>query len=189
MTLLVAYARERLTPGRLLPAGLLVLVSGAIGRGWSGLEALAADTAAAFGLVVSFRVWDDLMDRERDRVAHPDRVLVRAGSTSPLWTAAAVMAAGAAAVLWATRGVSSVMFLAAYTLVLASAYAAAGPRTAARDRILLLKYAVFTLALIGLPAAATTRGLLSAAAAFVAACIYEHLHDADSPVFSFGGSR
>jgi hypothetical protein len=48
---------------------------------------------------------------------------------------------------------------------------------------------VFTLALIGIPGAFGVRGLLSAVAAFLAACVYEWMHDAESPVFSFGGSR
>ena len=71
----------------------------------------------------------------------------------------------------------------------AVASAKAGSRTATTDRTLLLKYGVFTLALIGFPAALTPRGLLSAAAAFLIACIYEWWHDPESPVLSFGGSR
>ena len=189
MTLLVEYARERLTPGRLLPAALLLVVATLAGRGWSGSAALATDATAGFALVIAFRIWDDLADRERDRARHPDRVTVRAASIAPLWIAAAVTGIAGATFLGLTRGLASVAFLAAYTLVLAATYAGRGPRSAAGDRILLLKYGVFTLALIGLPAASTARGLLAAAAAFVAACIYDWWHDAESPVFSFGGSR
>ena len=36
MTLVLAYARERLTPGRLLPAVLLVVLAVTAGRGWAG---------------------------------------------------------------------------------------------------------------------------------------------------------
>jgi 4-hydroxybenzoate polyprenyltransferase len=189
MTLLLEYARERLTPGRLLPAALLVVLATLAGRGWSGAVALAADLAAGLALVIAFRIWDDLADRERDRASHPDRVTVRAASLLSLWIAAIVIGIAGASLLGLTRGLTSVALLAAYTLVLAATYAGRGPRSAAGDRILLLKYAVFALALIGLPAAATARGLLAAAAAFVAACVYEWWHDAESPVFSFGGSR
>lgn len=189
MTLLLAYARERLTAGRLLPAVFLVVLMALAGRGWSGVAAAAIDVLAALGLVIAFRIWDDLADRERDRAIHPDRVLVRAASVVPLRTAAWTAAAGAAVLLALTRGTASVVVLAAYTVVLAASYATRGPRSGVGDRILLLKYGVFTLALIGLPAAATARGLLAAAAAFVAACVYEWFHDAESPVFSFGGSR
>jgi hypothetical protein len=185
MTLLLAYARERLTPGRLLRAGLLVAAATLAGRGWT----TSSDVAAAFGLVIAFRIWDDLMDRDRDRAAHPERVSSRASSVTPLIVAAAAVAIGAAMLMGAVRGLASVSLLAAYTAVLAASYATRGPRSAVREWILLLKYGVFTLALIGLPAALTLRGLLSAAAAFAAACVYERFHDGQSPVFTFGGSR
>jgi 4-hydroxybenzoate polyprenyltransferase len=189
MTLLLAYARERLTPGRLLPAGLLVVAATLTGRGWSWDAATISGVAAAFGLVIAFRMWDDVMDRERDRSRHPERVVVRAASTTPLIAAAVTVAIGAAILVGVARGLASVGLLAAYSSVLAASYATRGPRSAVREWILLLKYGVFTLALIGLPAALTPRALLSAGAAFAAACIYEWLHDAESPVFSVGGSR
>ena len=190
MKLFIAYARERLTPGRLLPAGLLVVVATLVGRGWSSWGAASVlEAAAAFGLVVAFRIWDDVMDRERDRSRHPDRVVVRASSTTALTVTAAALAIGAGVVLGVARGPASVGLLAAYTALLAASYAARGPRSTVGEWILLLKYGVFTLALIGLPAALTPRGLLSAAAAFAAACVYEWWHDAESPIFSFGGSR
>jgi 4-hydroxybenzoate polyprenyltransferase len=189
MTLLETYARERLTPGRLLPAVLLVVLTTLIGRGWAGGMPIATATAAAFGLVIAFRIWDDLIDRERDRARHPERVVVRASSTKPLAAAALIVGLAAAILVELTRGWGSLALLAGYTGILAASYSAGGPRHAAREWILLLKYGVFTLALIGMPAGLTTRGLLSAAAAFAAACVYEWLHDAESPVFSFGGSR
>ena len=84
MTLVLAYARERLTPGRLVPAVLLVVLATLAGRGWTGPLDATEDAAIALALVVSFRMWDDLMDRERDRVKHPDRALVRASSLAPV---------------------------------------------------------------------------------------------------------
>jgi len=189
MTLLLEYARERLTPGRLLPAALLLVLATLAGRGWSGSDVLATDATVGVALVIAFRIWDDLADRARDRARHPDRVTVRAASIATLWIAAAVTGVAGATLLGLTHGPASVAFLAAYTLVLGAVYATRGPRSAAGDRVLLLKYGVFTLALIGLPAASTARGLLAAAAAFLAACLYEWWHDAESPVFSFGGSR
>jgi 4-hydroxybenzoate polyprenyltransferase len=189
MMLLVEYAHERLRPARLMPAVLLVVLATLIGRGWSGWTTLGAATTAAFGLVIAFRIWDDLMDRERDRARHPDRVVVHAASTRPLALAALIVAIAAAMLIVWTRGWEADALLAGYTAILAASYASGGPRHAVREWILLLKYGVFTLALIGTQAAFTTRGLLSAAAAFAAACVYEWWHDAESPVFSLGGLR
>jgi 4-hydroxybenzoate polyprenyltransferase len=192
MTLLLAYARERLTPARLAPAVLLVVLSTLAGRGWSGAIAVVVDAAVALALVAAFRLWDDLVDRERDRVKHPHRVTVTASTVTPLWIVAGALGAAAAVMLALADGTASVVLLVVYAGILAASYARRGSRTAARDRILLLKYGVFTLVLIGLPAAASARGLIAAAAAFAIACVYEWRHDAESPVFSFGsfgGSR
>lgn len=189
MRLLLAYARERLTVAKVLPAVLLVVVATLAGGGWSGLPVLARDALLALALVVGFRIWDDLVDRERDRVKHPDRVVVRASSTAPLRAVGWVLAFGAMVVLDNTQGRGSAVLLWVYVALLGISYQLRDSRGAAAARILLLKYAVFTLALIGLPAASTARGLLAAAAAFLAACVYEWWHDPESPVLSFGGSR
>jgi 4-hydroxybenzoate polyprenyltransferase len=188
MMLLLEYARQRLMRASVLAAVLLVTAGAHAGRGFSTAAGLAADLAISFCLVVAFRVWDDVMDRERDRVRHPERVVVRTGSTASLSLAASGLATAGAAVLFRTHGPASVWLLLAFSGVLATWYAVRGMRSAAGDRMLLFKYAVFTLALIG-PAAVTPRGLASALGVYLAACLYEWLHDRESPVFSFGGSR
>jgi 4-hydroxybenzoate polyprenyltransferase len=187
--LLLDYARERLSPARLVPAVLLVVVATLAGRGWSGIPALATDTLLALALIVAFRIADDLFDRERDRVTHPDRVVVRATSTVSLRAAGFIIAFGALLAIHRINGHGAAVLVWLYIAFLGISYRLRGRRSPAAERILLLKYGVFTLALIGLPVAFTARGLLSASAAFLAACVYEWWHDAESPVFSFGGSR
>jgi 4-hydroxybenzoate polyprenyltransferase len=189
MTLLLAYVRERLATGPVLLAVSLVVVAVLAGGGWPGGFAFVTDLALALALVMTFRIWDDLMDRERDRMKHPDRVVVRASSIAPLRFASWILGTAALIVLARSRTTASAGLLVGYMAVLAAVYATRGPRSAASDRILLLKYGVFTLGLIDMPDALTARGLLAAAAAFVVACAYEWWHDAESPVFSFGGSR
>lgn len=187
--LLVAYARERLTPGRVLPALLLVLAAVVVGSGWPGARPFALDAVIALALVVSFRILDDLMDRERDRARHPERVVLRARSTAPLRHTAFVLVIVSLVTLWRIAGPPPVALLVIYTIVLTMAYTWRGPRSAVADRILLLKYGVFALVLMDVAAASSLRGQLAAAAAFVAACAYEWWHDAESPVFDFGGWR
>ncbi len=189
MTLLLAYARERLTPRRLLPGVLLIVVAVLGGRGWAGATAFAIDAIVALALVVAFRIWDDVTDRERDRLKHPDRVVVRASSTTPLHAAAWVIALGALVLVGTARTPASAMAIGVYAGVLSASYALRGPRTAGPERVLLLKYAVFTLGLIGIPDGLTVRGCVAAGCAFAVACVYEWWHDEESPVFSLGGSR
>lgn len=194
--LLFAYARERLTPVQILPAVLLLVIGAQLGRGWSTVATAAAaatdaavDAVVATCLVAAFRAWDDVMDRARDRVRHPNRVLVRAASAVPVMSGALILGGIAFVMLQRTHGAASAWMVLAIAGALAAWYGTRGPRSAAGDRILLLKYAVFTLALVGWPAALGARAVAAAAGVYLTACVYEWLHDADSPVFSVGGLR
>jgi 4-hydroxybenzoate polyprenyltransferase len=188
MMVLLEYAHERLMRAPVLAAILLVTAGAHAGRGFSTAAGLAADLTIACCLVVSFRVWDDVMDREPDRVRHPDRVLVRTRSTAVLSLAALGLATAGAIVLFRAHGAGSLWLLVVFSSALAAWYGVRGTRSAAGDRMLLFKYAVFTMALIGRPAV-TPRGLASALGVYLAVCLYEWLHDRESPVFSLGGSR
>jgi 4-hydroxybenzoate polyprenyltransferase len=188
MMLAIDYARERVICGPVLAAVLLVTAGAQVGRGSTGAAIAVTDLALSLCFVVSFRIWDDVMDRERDRLRHPERVAVRARSTTSLSLAAWCVAVGGAGGLMRVHGVASAMLVIVFAAVLATWYAFRGRRSAAGDRILLVKYAAFTLALIG-PAPVTPRAAASALGVYLAACIYEWRHDRESPVFSFGGSR
>jgi hypothetical protein len=186
--LLLDYSRERLARGPVLAAVLLVTSGAQVGRGFSSAATAATDLAIALCLVISFRVWDDLMDRQRDRLLHPERIAARAKSTRSLSLAAACIALVGALALLRSHGWTSLSLLLAFTGVLAAWYAVRGTRSAAGDRLLLFKYALFALALIG-PAPLTPRAVASALGVYLAVCVYEWRHDRESPVFSFGGSR
>ncbi|HUQ48968.1 MAG TPA: hypothetical protein VM053_12110 [Gemmatimonadaceae bacterium] len=54
----------------------------------------------AYLIVLAFRVWDDLEDRNHDVVAHPDRITVSPEATAPL-RKLALMSGGAATTLFA----------------------------------------------------------------------------------------
>ena len=110
-------------------------------RGECDRSALVA-TALLFGiiLVVQFRLWDDLEDRARDRVAHPARVLVDAAAEPfrillfVLMLAAAALSAQQASALAATLALNAAFWC---------AYRLARPRISVngwRFGLLLLKY-------------------------------------------------
>ena len=91
--LVARYLAERSRPrilgllSRLLAAaGLLLAPSSGV-----NLVRYLASAAQAFLLVLAFRVWDDLADRERDAVEHPDRVMVASGRAVPFVVFAVVL--------------------------------------------------------------------------------------------------
>ena len=81
--LLTRYIRERF-PIRIFPALALFLTVAGLSatRSVSGID-LTMTFFLATLLVFQFRLGDDLYDRRRDRFEHPERVLPRAGSTTP----------------------------------------------------------------------------------------------------------
>ena len=188
MRAMLEYAHERLVRGSVLAAALLVTAGAQVGRGSTSAATALADVVLSFCFVISFRIWDDVMDRERDRVRHPERVVVRTRSIGSLSLAASCIALAGAGALMRLHGAASVLLLIALSGVLATWYALRGVRSAAGDRLLLFKYPVFTLALI-VPASLTPRAATSALGVYLAACAYEWRHDRESPVFSIGGSR
>lgn len=186
--MVLEYARERVVRGTVLAAVLLVTAGALVGGGSSTAAGAATDLAIAACLVISFRIWDDVMDRDRERLRHPERVVVRAGSTASLSLAAWCLALAGSGALMRVHGAVSATLPGVFAGVLATWYTVRGSRSPAGDRILLFKYAVFTLALIG-ASPLTPRAVASALAVYLAACVYEWRHDRESPVFSFGGSR
>lgn len=74
-----AYRRSRFPAVIFVPLGFLLCLAGSDGLR-IGARELAVKLALACGLLFQFRLWDDLSDRERDRLDHPDRVLVKTPS-------------------------------------------------------------------------------------------------------------
>lgn len=143
---------------------------------WAGSAASLASIGAAFAiaaaLLAQFRLWDDLVDRERDRKAHPERVLARAESSAPFercaWT---LGAANAIALAW-TGGVTA---LAGFLLLCAAAalwYRLHRGRGSLHALVLHLKYPAFVV-LIAPPGAAPAAG---AGLAYAALIGFELLH-------------
>lgn len=177
-----AYWSERLPVRKMAPLVLLLTAAARAGR--PATDGLVADVVLAFLLSAQFRVWDDLADRRRDAIAHPDRVLVRAPSVWPVELLCAVLGVTAAIVV-SLRGASAVPRVALILLNLAVVlcYAIRGARSLATDHALLTRYAafVFVISRSGGPVRAWPLAL-SMAAVFLAMSIYEGLHDRTSPL-------
>jgi hypothetical protein len=176
----------------LLLIGVPVLVALASEAGQAvTIRAFASDAAMAALLFAQFRIVDDLADRERDAVVHPGRILVRAPSVAPVVAALAVLSAVtlAALVVRDPRGTAVAGYL-LLDVALAAYYGAARTRTLLTDHLLLAKYPAF----VWIVATSRHRSppwLLTpldaavmfgaGAAMYLAACVYEAVHDTTSP--------
>lgn len=158
-----AWASERLPLSRFGPLALFVGLLG----GPPSLSR-AAMIGLASVLIVAFRLRDDLADRERDAVAHPERALVRAKSTRPFAVAVAILLAlaclGLCRAYGPERGLALLGLAAAFEL----GYRLELP---GRHRWVLLKYPLFAW-LLADALAPTLAGLC-----YLGFVLYERLDD------------
>jgi hypothetical protein len=174
-----AYVRERF-PLRIFGPAAIGIASAAT---WGGTATPTPATlmhATAFSalLVLQFRLWDDLEDRARDRVTHPERLLVR-GPATP-YRRALVCLALANVALCGIEGWPAAVEVAFLDLVFYLAYRRIRrhvPDGVWRYSIPLIKYPAFVIVLATL-LGAPQRGRLAAAAlvAYSTASGYEALH-------------
>src|SRR5262249_19610484 len=166
--------------------GLLALglvVASLAGDSLPGVGALVRRVGLAVSLLLQFRIWDDLTDRERDRQRHPERILACARALGPVQRLGGAAAAASVALL--ATGPEPVWRLAVYAVLVLGLH---GWYTVSRRvwtapllhyHLILAKYPVFVWLLGG----DTTRPLprlLAALAVYFALCAYEVLHDPDT---------
>jgi hypothetical protein len=165
--------------------------------------------ALAILLVTPFRIVDDLVERHADSRRHPDRLPGAAGSAAPFVVTAIASWSTAAVLILDHAGMVAAGLFAGFTALMTVWYGWRGSRSAARDRVLLLKYPVFSAVIAGDAAIRTMRGALALVVVYLCSCTYEWAHDPESPatpversihavllasacialVFSLGGSR
>lgn len=168
---MLTYWIERLRPGLTLPlAGLI-----AIG---AGSPAGLLDVLLAWLLIAEFRLWDDLADRDRDRLTHPERTLVRVDGTGRFVAMCAGLGAMNVMATGMLHGGPAVAVLVVLHAGMAAYYRwrpAAPGRTS--DLLLLAKYPGFALVLAQPGTEAWPRIAAGAAAVYVAACAFEIWHN------------
>lgn len=172
MSAVLAWGRERMPVVRF---GLLSLYLGlaAFGSGnilqVAELETLSIQVVAAWCLVASFRILDDIADRPLDAIRQPDRVLVTVSSLRPFWMTAVGLFALGLVFLLMLGGWFGVALVMALALCFAGLYRVGA---GCREYWVLLKYPVFVVAL---GAGQWTTPLL----VFLSLAIYEHIEDSD----------
>jgi hypothetical protein len=146
---LLAYARERVAVPR-VPALVAFLAAAglAVQPARDALD-LALRVALLFLLVVQFRLWADIADREHVRERHPGRVLARhRGRASAFLALLALVAAPVVLLLWTLPDPGR--RIAAYGALAIAVAVVYGSRASAHGRVmraswLLLQYPVFVL--------------------------------------------
>jgi 4-hydroxybenzoate polyprenyltransferase len=174
------YWFERLRPRVTVPLAMLIALA-AGGKGPFDASRWAVDSLCALLLIAQFRLWDDLADREADRIAHPDRVLARSERNGPFVTACLALALANLAIA-AVRGWPGTVTLLALNVAAASFYAwRPEHRTVVSDLALSSKYPAFVCVL-----AAETASLpyvtLAAGLIYVLVCAFEIWDDETAPL-------
>lgn len=88
---LLAWRRTRFSHWLFIPAALTLMLAGVAAGPRLGQGELVLRVVVAWGLLLALRLWDDLEDRSRDALSHPERVLVRAHSLGLFRAAVAVL--------------------------------------------------------------------------------------------------
>jgi hypothetical protein len=184
MNALAAWRRERLSLARFGPiAGAHVVAAAwAAGTTVTPAASLAAIVLATL-LITQFRLWDDIEDRDRDRVRHPGRVLARE-PVAPFERAAVLLAVANVGLLALLEAWSAAFAVCGLDLAFWIAYRVRRgiPGAAWRHVVLLSKYPAFvTVLALALGARSSTRVALASAAIFAAAVVYEVVHDRPLP--------
>lgn len=142
----------------------------------------AAGTGLAWLLVLGFRLWDDLADRDEDCARHPERVLAQATSLAPFRVALVVLTLGGAVGLASLGGVVPRLGLLALVVaglgVWYGGFRRLWPSPVVHYHVVLGKYPA-VVALLGEPPAGVHAGraLPVLAVVYLALCVYESLHD------------
>jgi len=183
-----AYLAERFSPRIFVPTA--VAIAGAASGGALSGSRIFGDAAFALLLLAQFRSWDDLADRGRDAVSHPERVLVRATSNAPIVAFSGVLAILniCLAIQRDATGIALAVLVALIS-ALGAWYSLRTGRTTAGDHLLLSKYPAMVIVVAGDRVLnAPVQILCAALVVHFAACLYEGWHDPASPL-SIGGQR
>lgn len=179
-----AWRDTRLPLHRYLPLAALLVWAATLGNAVS-MAQVATGFLLALSLIAQFRLWDDLVDRGRDREQRPDRILVRALDTEPFVAAVCLLGlANALACVW-LHGVHASLGFALLNVVAACWYRWHRQRALAHTLILHLKYPVFVI-LIAVPVPRYDSLSLAAVIVYVAMLAFELL---DAPGLRAGAER
>ena len=187
LELIAAYLRERARLRLFVPLSILLALTGqwmvpapSMAFGSLGIAALQA-----LGLVLAFRIWDDLEDRDLDRIRRPTGVMAGARTTTPFHALGFVLTS--VAVLSLVAEPSAVQRLGALgiaTALLSIWYGVRpndGGHRAVTEHVLATKYPLIAYAVAPDLAngVVTLRAAIILGALYVLVCVYEYADDVE----------
>jgi hypothetical protein len=172
----IQYARTRLLTLKL--SALLAFMMLASWMLWPDVTALRRWMVASVivNLVVFFRIWDDLADREIDRREHPYRVLCRTARTT--WAVGMMVVALVVALILVSSSPPAVAVILGLILLLAYWYRWRNAvRGVANYHVILTKYPLTLLAVAFWLDDFPARLTLALLGLYLSLCILEVVHD------------
>jgi hypothetical protein len=166
-----AWRAQRLPLVRYAPLALLI-AGAACGSAIASPRGVAG-FVLALSLIAQYRLWDDLVDRVRDRRSHPERMLARIASSRPFVHSVVVLAIANAAALGVLHAWPHAMGAIVLIATIGGWYRLHGARGLLHAHVLLLKYPAFVLLLAASPLQSGT--LAAALVVYAAMCAFELL--------------
>jgi len=170
---LQAWRSSRLQGSRFLPLAMMLAWAAWVASDRTYGQSLAM-LGLAYTLIAQFRLWDDLVDRDRDRSLHPGRVLASAEDATLLRLTGWGLGAVNAIALYALNGGAALVGLMVLHGVLGIWYARRASRDLLHDHALLLKYPVFVV-LLASPTSNPSTLVLMSLLVYAAMCAFELL--------------
>jgi len=186
LELIVAYVRQRARLRLFVPLSILLALAGRwmVASTDVSIGAIAIAALEALGLALAFRIWDDVEDRDADRIRHPDRVMATASTTAPFYALGLVCSS--AAILPLISGPSALRRLGALSLAAAMLSIWYGFRSrdrshALEEHVLTIKYPLIAYAVAPeLPVDVLTLRIAAILIVlYVFICVYEYAEDVE----------
>lgn len=173
--------KTRFRPGIYVPLAVFLWAASAIGAQAIPWQRLAAAVLTSLLLLFQFRVWDDLADRNRDAVEHPDRVLpasAHVGKYRSLVIAVAIVNTVLVTLLATPLHATALLLANLVFLIWYGWLREHVERRLLQSHAVLLKYPAFVFVLSGFVAVRSAIYLgASMLITYFAICIYEIVHD------------
>lgn len=177
---LLEYRRERLPAKLVLTVAVLLSLAATAVSEVTAPADFFGNVMLAVLLVSQFRLWDDLNDIEADRIEHPNRVLCRLASLRPFQVTVAMLLAVNSFAIFVSRAFITGAVFVALNIAFYCWYHKL--RTLCRPSVnsffVLTKYPVFAFVITdGAIISHRMSVSLMMITIFVAACVYEILHN------------